>query len=79
VQSIVTVTPGWGKVKAAAKYAGISERSLRGWLKSSLRHVRLPSGTILVSFAAIDDFLARFEVTQNQVDDIVNEVVNELT
>jgi hypothetical protein len=33
---------------------------------------------ILVSYAAIDEYLARFEVNENQVDDIVDEVMQEL-
>ena len=71
-------TRGWAKVKEAAKYAGVSVRTLRDWLKDGLRHSRLGTGTILVAYAAIDEYLARFEVNSNQVDDIVNEVMQEL-
>lgn len=69
---------GWAKVKDAARYAGISERSFRDWLKDGLLHSRLSTGTILVAYAAIDEYLARFEVSRNQVDAIVNEVMQEL-
>ena len=69
---------GWAKVKEAAKYAGVSVRTLRDWLKDGLRHSRLSTGTILVAYAAIDEYLARFEVHSNQVDDIVNDVMQEL-
>jgi excisionase family DNA binding protein len=69
---------GWAKVKEAAKYAGVSVRTLRDWLKDGLRHSRLNTGTILVAYAAIDDYLARFEVNRNQVDNIVDEVMQEL-
>jgi excisionase family DNA binding protein len=69
---------GWAKVKEAAKYAGVSVRTLRDWLKDGLRHSRLSTGTILVAYAAIDDYLARFEVNRNQVDNIVDEVMQEL-
>ena len=69
---------GWGKVKEAARYAGISERSFRDWLKDGLRHSRLSTGTILVAFAAIDEYLERFEVSRNQVDNIVDEVMQKL-
>ena len=69
---------GWAKVKDAAKYAGVSVRTLRDWLKDGLRHSRLSTGTILVAYTAIDDYLARFEVNRNQVDNIVDEVMQEL-
>ena len=69
---------GYAKVKEAAKYAGVSQRSFRDWLKDGLRHIRLSTGTILVAYIAIDEYLARFEVSRNQVDDIVNEVMQEL-
>lgn len=78
MQPVTADSRGWGKIKKAAAYAGVSERTLRPWLKCGLRHSRLPSGTVLVSFAAIDDFLAHLEVIQNQVDDIVDEVVEEI-
>jgi predicted site-specific integrase-resolvase len=69
---------GWAKVKDAAKYAGVSVRTLRDWLKDGLRHSRLSTGTILVAYAAIDEYLVGFEVNENQVDDIVDEVMQEL-
>jgi excisionase family DNA binding protein len=79
--SLTTTSPdtrGYAKVKEAAKYAGVSVRTLRDWLKDGLRHSRLSTGTILVAYAAIDEYLARFEVSRNQVDDIVNELMQEL-
>lgn len=66
---------GWAKVKPAAKYAGIGERTLRDWLKQGLKHSRLSTGTILISYCAIDDFLERFTVDDDQVDRIVDEVL----
>ena len=71
-------TRGYAKVKKAAKYAGVSERTFRDWLKDGLRHSRLSTGTILVAYAAIDEYLERFEVSRNQVDNIVDEVMQEL-
>ncbi|MFC1817103.1 hypothetical protein ACFL0M_14475 [Thermodesulfobacteriota bacterium] len=53
---------GWAKIKHAARYAGIGERTFRKWLKQGLHHSRLPSGRILVSLKAIDDFLSGYEV-----------------
>jgi hypothetical protein len=71
-------TKGWAKVKGAARYAGVSERTFRDWLKDGLSHSRLSTGTILVAYASIDDYLASFEVSRNQVDNIVDEVMQEL-
>ena len=71
-------TRGYAKIKKASAYMGISERTFRELLKNGLRHIRLPSGTILVSYAAIDEYLVGFEVHKNQVDEIVNELMQEL-
>ena len=70
---------GWGKVKAVAQYAGISERTFRDWLKQGLKYSRLPSGTILVRFSDIDDWLEGFTVNDDQVSKIVDEVLADLT
>jgi excisionase family DNA binding protein len=56
---------GWAKVKDAAKYAGVSVRTLRDWLKDGLRHSRV-RGTILISYTALDEYLRGFEVRDNQ-------------
>lgn len=70
---------GWVKIKSAAKYAGISERTFRDWLKTGLRHVKLPTGALLVKYMWIDDFLENHEVdSQKQVDEVVAEVCKEL-
>jgi predicted site-specific integrase-resolvase len=71
-------TRGYAKVKKAANYAGVSERTFRDWLKDGLRHSRLSTGTILVAYASIDNYLASFEASRNQVDNIVDEVMQEL-
>ncbi len=70
----------WVKTKAAARYAGISERTFRDWLKLGLRYSKLPSGTILIKLGWIDEFLSGFEVADggNQVDQIVSETLKEL-
>ncbi|UCE07354.1 MAG: helix-turn-helix domain-containing protein [bacterium] len=79
MKKLITNIPGWGKVKVAAKYGGVGERTFRGWLKNGLKHSRLPSGTILVRFSEIDRYLERFVVNNDQVDEIVNEVMEDLT
>jgi excisionase family DNA binding protein len=69
---------GWAKVKKAAEYAGVSERTFRSWLKNGLKHTRLPGGTVLTKYDSIDEYLERFEVNENLVDEIVDSVVSDL-
>ena len=69
---------GWAKIKKAAKYAGVSERTFRTWLKQGMIHSRLPSGTLLVSLTAVDKFLEAYEVQANEVDNIVAEIEKNL-
>ena len=72
---------GWAKIKSGAKYAAVSDRTFRDWIKSGLRHVRLPSGTILVKLAWIDEYLEGFEIQGEDIDldSMVNEICGELT
>jgi hypothetical protein len=69
---------GWGKINSAASYAGVKPRTLRSWLKQGLRHSRLPSGTVLIKFSEVDDFLKSFSSDENEIDKIVNEAVQGL-
>ena len=68
---------GWSKIKSAAKYAGISERTMRDWLKDGLKHSRLPSGTVLIKYAWVDEYLEAFAAKEDQVDKIVNETMRD--
>jgi len=69
---------GWVKAKQAAKYAGVSERTVRKWLKAGLKFSQLPSGTVLIRYEWVDDFLASYESEENVLHDLVNEVCNDL-
>jgi hypothetical protein len=66
---------GWGKIKAIARYAGVSERTVEDWLKQGLKCTHLPSGLRLVKFSWVDEFLEKYADSSNQVDQIVNEVI----
>ena len=70
---------GWAKIKKAAAYADIGERSFRKWLRQGLKHSRLPSGTILIRYSDIDEWLNGFEVNEDHVSKIVDEVLSDLT
>ena len=69
---------GWCRVKSAASYAGVSERTFREWIQRGLKHARLPSGHILISFAAVDEWLNGFCEAENRADRIVNEILREV-
>ena len=74
-----TKKPGWCKPSKGAEYSDVSLKVFRGWLKNGLRHIRLPSGTILIPYGWIDEYLMGFaDKGTNQVDEIVNQVVKEL-
>jgi len=66
---------GWAKVKTAAQYASVSEKVFRGWLTEGLKHSRLTSNRILVKFSDIDEYLARFSVTESKVQKMVNKLM----
>jgi len=69
---------GWGKIRVAAGYAGISDRTLEDWLKQGLKYVRLPTGTRLLKYEWIDEYLESFVEAENQVDTVVNEMLSDL-
>lgn len=70
---------GWAKIKPAAKYGGVNEGTLRrDWLKNGLKHARLPTGTILIKYRWIDEYLESFAGKDDQVDRIVNETMRDL-
>ena len=72
------VERGWLRVRDAAAYCGLSERTIRGLLKQGLRHSRLASGTVLIKVEWIDEFFTKFEVMGNESDRIVEEVMKGL-
>lgn len=69
---------GWTKIKSAAAYAGIKERTMRDWLKEGLKHSRLPSGTVLIKYDWIDEYLESYAAKDSQVDEIVKETLKDL-
>ena len=72
-------TRGYAKVKEAARYAGVSPRTLRKFLRQGLKHARLPTGTILIRYGWIDEFLGRYvEDGHDRVDKLVEEITQEM-
>lgn len=66
---------GWAKTKDASKYADVSESTFRKWLKQGLCFSRLPSGTILVQYSEIDKFLSQYAVSDNEVENLTDEIL----
>lgn len=69
---------GWAKVKDIARYMSLSERTVRGLLNAGLRKIRLETGTILVKYEWADEFLEKYEVQDNEVDQVVNQIMKEI-
>jgi predicted site-specific integrase-resolvase len=73
---------GWAKIKAAASYAGVSERTMEDWLKRGLRYARLPSGLRLIKLEWIDEYLGTFRRTSEEekknLDKVADEILSHL-
>ena len=69
---------GWAKIKQAAKYASVGERTLRDWLKQGLKHSRLSTGTILIRYSGLDEWPEGFTVNNDQINRIVDEVMDNI-
>jgi len=65
---------GWVKPSVAAKYAGVSLKVFRAWIKNhGLPHSLMPNGRILVALDDVDMFLRRFQKTNNQAEAILKD------
>ena len=71
---------GWTKKSGGAAYADVCERTFHKWFGMGLRHIRLPSGTVLTRFSWIDEFLQGFEVEakKDPLDELVSEIMDEM-
>ena len=62
---------GWAKIREARQYAGgVSEKTLRSWLKMGLPY-SMPGGIILIKHSDIDAFLEQYQVRDHAVDKIL--------
>ena len=64
----------WGKVKTIAERSDVSPRTVRTWLKEGLPYSKI-SGTVLVKLEHLDAFLESYSVSDNEIDNIVEEVL----
>ena len=70
---------GWASIKNAAKYSDVSVRNMRDLLKRGLKHSRVSSGMIRVRYSDIDEFFMQYQVNEDKIDKIVNEVIKDVT
>jgi hypothetical protein len=68
---------GWASIKNAATYADVSVRTMRGLLKRGLKHSRLSSGMIRIRYSDIDEFFMQYQVSEDKIDRIVDEVIKD--
>jgi excisionase family DNA binding protein len=68
---------GWVSIKNAAKYADVSVRTMREMLKRGLRYSKVSPGMIRIRYSDIDEYFMRFQVCENQVDKIVDEIMRD--
>ena len=66
------------RTKDACEYAGITKRTLYAWRKLGLNYSKLPSGSILYDRDEIDRFVRSFEVNDDQVSAICDEILEEI-
>jgi len=70
------MSKGWGRVRDVAEYTGLSDRTVRSWLKMGLPHSKV-GGAILVEFRQLDLWLRSFAVDGNKVDTMVAEFLKD--
>ena len=68
---------GWASIKNAAKYADVSARTMRDLLKRGLKHSRVSSGMIRIRYSDIDEFFMQYQVSEDNIDRIVDEVMKD--
>jgi excisionase family DNA binding protein len=69
---------GWVKISGGAKYAGVSVKTFRAWIRDGLPITKPPRGTCLVNFEDIDAYLKRYTKSKQQVDDLVDTIMKGL-
>ena len=72
-------TRGYAKEREIRRFlGGISPRTLLKLRKQGLPFTRLPSGTVLYSYDAVDAWLVRFEKTGDKVSEAADSMMADL-
>lgn len=72
------IRPAYGKVRDAAIYCSVSERTIRDWLKEGLLHIRVRGGNILIKFSDLDAWMSRWCTCADKACAIVDGLIREL-
>lgn len=68
----------YGKIKNAAKYAGVSAGSIRKWIEQGLTCYRV-GGLVLIKFTDIDTFIEQHDNPLNDEDrQELNSILNDM-
>ncbi len=70
--------PDWFKVKTAASYIDVSDKTVRRMLKKGLPFVRLPGGSIRIHRPDLDEFMTQFRAHESRVEEVVSEILGSL-
>jgi len=80
-----SIIPGYLTISGFCEYLGhaVSERTVREWLKHPTHPLpcfRISAKTVIISREDADNWIQQFaEGNENKVDDLVNEVMKNLT
>ncbi len=78
--SDLKIPPGWLRIKSSAKYANVSERTIREWFKMGLKRSKV-KGVVLIKTGWLDKWLERFVVradVEQEIEGLVNKVLKGL-
>ncbi len=79
-QTIHTHTSGFLSLEHAAKYADVSVRTVKRWIKGGLPKYQVrPGSKVLIRSRDIEAFLTRQQATAPNLNALVDEMVKELS
>jgi excisionase family DNA binding protein len=72
--------PGYLSIEGAAKYAGVSAKTIKRWKQRGLPvYQGTPRGKVLIRPSDIDAYLTRSQAPQVDLNAMVEEVIRELS
>jgi len=67
---------GWLRPKDVSAFCNVGERTVWKWLNRGLHHSKI-RGITLIKVDDLNNFLESFRVSENKIDQIVDEVLGE--
>jgi len=68
---------GWLRPDQAAKYCNISRRTLYEWFRQGLKYSKIGQCR-LIKVSDLDAFIEQFATTENEADQLVDEILAEV-